>query len=349
MNHYQIKKEMKRNLTLSGACLGAMVLVTILGAKPQSASAQDKQEIKKTIIIKNGDTIINGKNLKEASKSERKKLLKEFDGAKQIELHHEMRPSRTPGAPGEAQVIIRKKVDGQPEEVIVRRMKSPNTMVWKDGEGPAHFKMDVDSFMVRFDGDSAMKQMHVRMAGLDSNMRRHFRMMESDGNFEFFASPDGPMAAPYAPEGMSRMMRTPGPGAAFRMERPEGKNSQAFSYSNTDKDGISNRLHIRLNDANKEVLLKISGTETPKTDLMVEDLSFFPSFSTGKLNLAFSLKTKGAVEVKILNSDFQPVFTDKPAGFNESYHKSFSLPKNGVYYLSISQNGQWFIKKVIKE
>ncbi len=339
---------MKRNLTLSGACLGAMVLVTILGAKPQSASAQDKKEIKKTIIIKNGDTIINGKNLKDVSKSERKKLLKELEGAKHVEFHHEMRPSRTPGAPGEAQVIIRKKVDGQPEELIVRRIKSPNTLVWKDGEAPAHFKMNVDSFMVRFDGDSTMKQMHVRMAGLDSNMRRHFKMMESDGNFEFFSSPDGPIAS-HAPEGMSRMMRTPGPAAAFRMERPEGKNSQAFSYSNTDKDGISNRLHIRLNDANKEILKKISDSEIAKTDLTVEDLNFFPSFSTGKLNLAFSLKSKGGVEVKILNSDFQPVFTDKPAGFNESYYKSFSLPKNGVYYLSISQNGQWFIKKVIKE
>jgi hypothetical protein len=50
-----------------------------------------------------------------------------------------------------------------------------------------------------------------------------------------------------------------------------------------------------------------------------------------------------------MDSSYQIVFSEKLTVFNQSYYKSLSLPKNGVYYLAINQGGNWFIKKFIKE
>ncbi|MFM6975988.1 MAG: T9SS type A sorting domain-containing protein, partial [Sphingobacteriaceae bacterium] len=191
--------------------------------------------------------------------------------------------------------------------------------------------------------DSILKTVRMHMDGLDSNMRQGFRVMKrGDDDFEFFVNPPNGAMAPRAGMGAPD-------GSVFRMGRPEGKNSQAFSYANTDKEGISNRLNIRLSETGKETLKKITGSETPKVDLNVQDLNIFPSFSAGKLNVAFNLKTKGALEIKILDSDYQTILTDKHTNFNESYYKSINLPKNGVYYLVISQNGSWFVKRMVKE
>lgn len=316
-----------------------------MAVNPAVLHAQDKKEVKKTIMINNGDTIINGKNLKEVSKAERKKLLKELNDMKalnRVEINQDHFDAKGSGN----MVIIRKKKNGEPEEVIVKTMKAPHAMVWSDGETlalgpngpmPPQFKMDIDTLMFKMDGDSAFKELRIRMKDLKEKMPHGFRNADGDDDFEFFMNPgEGPMAFE---------MGRPGPAGFRRAEN----NSQSFSYNNVDKDGISNRLNIRLSDAGKDALKKIAGSETAKTDLGVQDLSFFPSFSTGKLNLAFGLKTKGALDVKILDSDFAVVFNDKQTNINESYYKSFSLPKNGLYYLVIAQNGNWYIKRLIKE
>lgn len=331
---------MKKNLLNPAKWILASLTGLVIALNPGVMQAQDKKEVKKTIMINNGDTIINGKNLKEVSKSERKKLLKELNdvkGVNRIEVNTD--------AKGEGNVvIIRKKKDGEPEQVIVKTMKIPHGMAWKDGEMhafgpngpmPPHVKIEMDSLMFKMEGDSAFKEMRIRMKDLRDKMPQGFKDFDGDENFEFFVYPDdGPRASVF-----------PAPNGFRRAE----KNSQSFSYNNVDKDGISNRLNIRLSEAGKDALKKITGSENAKTDLDVQDLSFFPSFSTGKLNLAFSLKTKAAIEVKILDSDFAVVLNDKQANLNESYYKSFSLPKNGVYYLTIAQNGNWFIKRLIKE
>lgn len=336
---------MKKNLQKTAAFIFALVLIIISAAKPQKANAQEKKVITKSIVIKNGDTIINGKNLKNASKSGRKKLLKEFNQAEKIRVEENY--SFNDDGNKDVRVIIRKQKDGEPEEVVIKRLKSPNgEIMLRHGDRPAHrdammhrFEMDGDSMSFKIEVDSILKR--VRIDSLGGDMQPGFRFLEGgDQNVEFFMTPDGPMAP---------KMPMISPGASFRFERPDGKNSQSFSYHQTDKEGISNHLSVRLHEANAEALKKITGSENSKTDLGVEDLTFFPSFSTGKLNLAFSLKTKGSLLVKILNSNFETVFTDQAANFNESYYKSLNLAKNGIYYLAISQNGQWFIKKMVKE
>lgn len=329
---------MKNQVLKTGAFALAFVVVIITGAKP-GAYAQEKKEVKQTIIITNSDTIINGKNLKQVSRAERKKLLKDLDAKKRVEVQ------AFDKGPGNMQVIIRKQKDGEPEEVIVKNLGGARGFVWKDDELqsfgpndplPPQFKLEMDTLMFKMDGDSAFKQLRIRMKNLDTLMQKHFN---AAADLQFFVHPPN---APRAP--MSPKLRIMGRGM-FENEQ----NAQSFNYANVDKDGISNNLNIRLGEAAKDALTKITGSTTAKTDLNVQDLNIFPSFSVGKLNLAFSLKTKGAVEVKLLDRDFNPVFTDKQNAFSETYYKAIDIPKNGIYYLAVVQNGNWFVKKMIKE
>ena len=204
---------MKTKLIKPAAWMAVLVLIIISGARP-SAHAQEKKEIKKTIIIKNGDTIINGKNLKEVSKAERKKLLKELEemhGKHRIEINTEAEGE------GDMRVIIRKQKDGEPEEVILKNVRAPRAMVFKDGDVkafapdglPQHFKFEMDTLMLKMDGDSAFKQLRIRMKDLDSNMRKHFNFKEGEGeDFEFYLHPPAPGAphAPLAPKMISATM-----------------------------------------------------------------------------------------------------------------------------------------------
>lgn len=336
---------METKLIKSAACISLMVLVIICGAK-KPTYAQQKKEIKRTIIINNSDTLVNGKNLKELSRSERKQLLKELEemrGKQRIEINTEEKGD------DQMRVIIRKQKDGEPEQVIVRKLRKPQVYQWNDAEGkvfapdamPMHFKFEADTLMFKLDGDSAFKQLHIRMKDLDSTMRNRFSFRSRDGeDVEFFVHPPAGPDAPMVP-GMRMLERE-----EFLGSR---KNSQSFSYSNIDKDGISNRMNIRLSDPSKEALGKITGSENAKATLDVQDLTIFPSFSTGKINLALSLKTKAAFEVKILDSSYQTIFSDKQVSQHEGYYKSLTLPKNGVYYVVLNQAGNWFVKKMLKE
>jgi hypothetical protein len=128
----------------------------------------------------------------------------------------------------------------------------------------------------------------------------------------------------------------------------ERKNSSSFNYNQVDKDGISSRMNLRIIDAEKDPLKKITGSESMTSALNVEDLTLFPNFSTGKLGLSFNMESRGPVKVKVLDSQLNQIYTDEAANFSGNYMKQISLPKNGIYYISIKQNDGWFVKKLIK-
>ena len=132
------------------------------------------------------------------------------------------------------------------------------------------------------------------------------------------------------------------PGAAERT------NSSSFNYNNIDKDGISSRMNLRIIEADKDQLTKIMGSESMTSTLNVEDLTLFPNFSTGKLGLSFNMESRGPVKVKVLDSQLNQVFADEATNFSGNYIKQISLPKNGIYYISIKQNAGWYVKKLIK-
>jgi len=332
--------------------MGFITLIVV--SSGTSAKAQVEKKINQSIIIKNGDTIINGKKLSEADQEERIRLRKEF---KDME-------GRIKGKGGsfEKRVIIKPK-DGIGKEIIIsRKGDAPHVLHWEDGDmkefefdfkdkmpGGLHvFKFNRDnSILFNFDTDTIMKEFRFQIDDLDSNLRKRIITMHKD-------------MAPEAP-GMPRMPRMPrapmhpAPPMAFEFERSEfpgmrnRNNSSSFNFNSTDKNGISSRMNIRLSDAEKTQLKTITGLENPENLLDVKDLTLFPNFSNGKLGISFNLDSKGPIKLKILNTDLKPLFSDELSNFNGSYMKQIPLAENGVYYITLEQNKVWFIKRLVKE
>jgi len=304
--------------------MGFFVLIII--SSGSSVKAQEEKKISRSIIISNGDTIVNGKKLSEANKEEQIRLRKEFS-----EMEGNMKGF---GGQNEERVIIRK-----------RNGKEPPVLNWNDGN-PKEFELRLDKNMpgdvhiFNFDGDdinvdTLMKGFNFNIDGLDSNLRK--RIITMHRNFD---SREPRMSGRIAPPMVfeRRMM----PGAEDRT------NSSSFNYNHIDKDGIPSRMNIRMSDAEKEQLKKIMGSESMTSVLDVEDLTIFPNFSTGKLGLSFNLESRGAVKIRILDSQLIQVYSDEAANFTGNYMKQIALPKNGIYYISIRQNTGWFVRKLIK-
>lgn len=298
----------------------------IMISSGSSVKAQQEKRVIRSIVISNGDTIINGKKLSEVDKQERIRLRKEFT---------EME-SNTKGLEGntESRVIIRK-----------RTSKEAPILNWNN-ENPKEFELRVeknmpgDIQMFRFEGDdfnidTLVNGFIFKGTGLDTNSRK--RVITMNRNFNLIEPGMNERNTP--PMVFERRMM---PGAAERT------NSSSFNYNQIDKDGISNRMNLRISDAGKDQLKKIMGSESMTTELNVEDLTLFPNFSTGKLGLSFNMESRGAVKIKVLDSQLNQVYADEVANFSGNYMKQISLPKNGIYYISIKQNAGWYVKKLIK-
>ncbi len=312
-------------------------ITLIVVSSSSAARAQADKKASQSIIIKNGDTTINGKKLSEADQKERIRLRQVFRD-------------------------IEDKIKGKGEntEIIIgRKGDTPHILHWEDDE-MKELDFDLDRKMPRrlhffkFDGDSSrsfdfntdtiLKEFRFQIDGLDSNLRKRIITMHRD-------------IVPVAPN-MPRMPRAPmnpAPPMAFEFDRSEflgmrnHNNSSSFNFNSTDKNGISSRMNIRLSDAEKSKLKTITGIENTGNLLDVKDLTLFPNFSSGKLGISFNLESKGTINVKILNTDLKPLFTDEVSNFNGSYMKQISLVENGVYYVTVEQNKVWFIKQLIKE
>lgn len=288
--------------------MGFFVLIIV--SSGSSVKAQQEKRVIKSIIISNGDTIINGKKLSEVDKQERIRLRKEFSemesNTKSLEENSEGR------------VIIRK-----------RTSKEAPVLNWNDGN-PKEFELRVeknipgDVHIFEFEGD-----------GLDSNLRK--RVITMNRNFNLNEPGMGGRNTP--PMAFEQRIMP---------EAAERTNSSSFNYNQIDKEGISSRMNLRISDADKDQLKKITGSESMTSILNVEDLTLFPNFSTGKLGLSFNMESRGLVKVKILDTELNQVYADEAANFSGNYIKQISLPKNGIYYISIQQNSGWYVRKLIK-
>ncbi|MFA6945573.1 MAG: hypothetical protein WC220_06675 [Pedobacter sp.] len=325
--------------------MGFLTLIVV--SSGTSVKAQEEKRITQSIMIKNGDTIINGKKLSEADLKEKARLRAEF---KNME-------SRLKGSGGqnEERAIVRRK-NGKDNEIIINHKgDAPHVLHWNDGNmrefefdledkmpGGMHvFKFKGDSIAFDFNTDSMMKEFRFKIDGLDSNIRKRVIAMHRN-------------MAPMTPR-MPRMPiapMPPMPPMVFEKGEFSGagnrNSSSSFNYNHVDKDGIPSRMSIRISDAEKEKLKAITGSENTSVDLDVKDLTLFPNFSNGKAGLSFNLDGRGTTKIKILNSDLKAVFTDEVTSFQGNYMKQISLPQNGVYYITIGQNSKWFVKKLIK-
>jgi hypothetical protein len=297
--------------------------VFIIASSSSSVNAQNEKRIIRSIIITNGDTIINGQKLNDAKAEDRIRLRKELK-----EMGQDMDDIT------ENSVIIKK-----------RNSKEPLVLHWndeKDGEAELDLnnrkKSDVRIF--KFDEkemniDSLMNGFGFKIDGLDSNLRQ--RGITTERNLR---------------------QRQPGTGLRTNPDRPPLrtpfyvgeyiKNTSSFSYNYIDKDGIPSKMNIRISDIEKVHAEKITGIKEAITDLKVEDLTLFPNFSNGKMGISFNVSNNTPLKLKILNSEFKQVYSDEASSFNGNYSKQISIPKNGIYYIAIKQNNSWFLRKLIK-
>jgi hypothetical protein len=328
----------------------AFVTLIVMGSA-SVASAQVDRKISQSIIIKNGDTTINGKKLNEVDQEERIRLRQVFRDME----------GRIKGKTIDKRVIIKPGESENSEIIIGRQGDVPHILHWEDDDmkeldfndkmpGGLHvFKFNGDSSMsFDFNTDTIMKQFRFQIDGLDSNLRKRIITMHGD-------------MAPVAPNmpRMRRMPRSPmnpsAPPMVFEFERGElpgmrnRNNSSSFNFNSTDKNGISSRMNFRLSEAEKSQVKTITGIENNGNLLDIKDLTLFPNFSNGKVGISFNLESKGSIKLKILNTDLKPVFTDEISNFNGSYMKQISLPENGFYYISINQNNVWYVKQIVKE
>ena len=268
-----------------------------------SGYAQGQKTIKKTIIVTNGDTIINGKRLAEMDKKERERYKKEFNDKEKQQIEDEIDALIKKGKHGE--VVVRKfnKAD-QPEDVL----------------------------MFRFPDDSSK----VSRDSITWNFRRPFpddRLAMVGDEIRF--------RGPHHPGDRLLLLNEPHPFI-------EKLNSQSFNFRNVDKEGFVTEVNLLVGDADKKELKALTGKETNESLLMVDDFTLFPNFSTGKTTLSFSLPTKSQIAVLVSDSENKTVFTDKVNGFSGSYLKQINMSKNGIYHISINQNGKWFVKRIVK-
>ncbi|MDB5014243.1 MAG: type sorting protein [Daejeonella sp.] len=296
-------------------------------------SAQEKKEMRRDIIIQNGDTVINGKKLSDVDNAERERLRKEL---------HSLERSRLSG-PGDV-VIRRKGIDGKEsieKDIVIKRdntipgmdEKDMKVMEFRFKEPTSKervMKFNEDKLLL---GDSLLSDVKIR---IDGPVRFDDRVIARIGE-------DGLEGRPFlggAPEDFSIDRHH----VAFR-RHPE--NSQSFNYNSVDKDGITTRVSFRVHEVEETQLKKITGSATVNQLEDMKDLTLYPNFSSGKTTLSFQLPAKGSSEVKILDSNLKVLYSDKVSG--DTYNKQLSLPRNGVYYLTIIQNKNWFVRQIIKE
>jgi hypothetical protein len=308
--------------------------VLIIMSLGSSLKAQEEKEIKTTIFINDNDTIINGKSLSEVNKEEQTRLRKDFkELEKDIKRGGNEEILITRGGKVKARSPIIRKY-GEKPELLPHNKWFDFRFNMPDLPGDTHlFKFDGDSLIVRWHSDTLSNYFHLDSLG--NNLRKRIMSMHHEmrpgelGTHEWIL-----------PRIYSDMDELPD----FKE-----KNSLFYNYNYTDKDGISNKINILISEAWKNQAKKISGNETIANPLDVSDITVFPNFSSGKLRLSFNLGSRGTTKVRIADSDFKVVFSDDAANFSGNYTRQIFLPRNGLYYISVTQNGKWFVRKLIKE
>jgi hypothetical protein len=304
---------MKKSLSKPGfECVFALSLMAIIGLPPLVFGQNKKDDIvKKRIEIKinDGDTVVNGKNIKELSGKEREEA-----------LNHIISPN------GERFSLAIP--DGRTRQLIIKRKGGK-----ADKNATIEQSFDINGGEMRVFADGA----DFNTDSNDNIANVHISKFRGVPDATFSIQADEPVLA--AQPVMSRFT------FARPFESMGGRNTQSFNYNSTDNEGISTHVSYRVNDAPKEKLSSIAGTE--KAVLELKDISLSPEFSTGKTILNFNLPAKTAADVQFKDSQGKILWTDKVV--NGAFSKTFSLGLNGAYYLQVKQGGNIALKRIVKE
>jgi hypothetical protein len=287
----------------------SMALVAIL-ALPPVLIAQSKTQKDMEIRIENGDTIINGKNIKSLSAEDRQAALTDINN-----LRGNMN-DRQLNSNGRSNYFF-KRIDtagGKTMRMEFRKREMEND------EGP---------MMSRRFREDTMTVMTRRGKMGDGNKKMVFSYRFNDEN---------PDEIRPGERSFNRMpMR--------EMRRRERRNTQNFDYENTNNDGVVTHLTFHVSETSDDDLKRMEYVEGPKFD--IKDLNIAPQFSSGKILLTFNLVTKAPAVVKLSDSEGKTLWTEKTA--TGGFSKSFALGLNGVYYLQVKQGKNIALKRIMKE
>ncbi|WP_374949893.1 T9SS type A sorting domain-containing protein [Mucilaginibacter sp.] len=292
---------------------------------PPIVMAQNQKDFE--IKIVNGDTTINGKDIKKLSTQERADAMQELNQMGNITFRHM-------GKDGEADIIVRRRKELRGDNLLRDGQPAPGNQPRMNGnENPASSPYKTD-FYSNNDALEANKS-RIRLR----------RIMPGDE-----VRIDEPAARPSAPRQFNRDNEQPMRLRIERNVRPNNRpmrmrfnerNVQNFDFVNTDNNGISTRISFRVTDAMPE------NGEVTKKGLTLNDLSLSPEFSTGKTLLNFNLPAKTTASVKITDSQQKVILNDKAVA--GSFSKKISLPLNGIYMLTVKQGTNSITKQIIKE
>jgi len=286
----------------------SMALVAIL-ALPPVLIAQNKAQKDMEIRIENGDTTVNGKNIKSLSAEDRQSALTDINN-----LRGNMNDRQLNGRGN----YFFKRIDtsgGKTMRMEFRRRGQGN------GDGPMMGRQLMSE-------DSMVVMTHRGKMG-DGNKKMTFSYRFDD------RSPDD------VRPGERSFNRMP----MREMRRHERRNTQNFDYENTNNDGVVTHLTFHVSEASDDDLKRMEYVEGPKFD--IKDLNIAPQFSSGKILLTFDLATKAPAVVKLSDSEGKTLWTEKTV--NGAFSKSFALGLNGVYYLQVKQGKNISLKRIMKE
>ncbi|MDP9046815.1 MAG: T9SS type A sorting domain-containing protein [Bacteroidota bacterium] len=274
---------MKTNFLKPGFELIFSISLIAILALPPVLLAQNQKDLE--IKIENGDTIINGKNIKELSLRERREALSDIK-----HLTGEGSDKNT-----RVYMFQRDSAGDAPGRIGLRRNG------FKNGN---RFPLITGHVTIRDSLGNSISESRDNL----KNMNRAF-------SFRYRMNNDNPDRMELLGQNFERPLRGP-----LGFER---RNSQNFNYVNTNNDGISTRVSFHVSDASNDDLKRIPLIEGSKFE--VENLNLIPEFSSGKTLLMFALPAKTIAEVKLSDSEGRLIWSEKSNGGSFSKKFSLGL------------------------
>jgi hypothetical protein len=242
----------------------ALSLAAIIGLPPL-VLAQDKKKDTERIVskhvevrIKDGDTTINGKNLKDLKGKEREEALSYMPGGDGLAT---IMPDKR------ARIIVKRKNDDGKDVVIERRELNGNDIsVFADN----------DVFVT----DSLGKNIDIKIKKMTELPTMAFDYNNGDKSML-----TAPRFRAYT------MTRRP-------FNSYGSRNSQYFSYNNVDNEGISTDVSYSVSDAVKDKNNKLNGIEENRLDLKSINLAPDFTTGSTILSFTLDSKTTADVQLK---------------------------------------------------
>ena len=295
------------------------VVIVITTYKKAQAQDNEKKEVKTSIIINDNDTTVNGKKFKNLSEDEKTELRKEFIKVEQRRISID-----APHINKSVTIVKRKSFvnDSLIFAVDSTRMRKFSYTI--DGNAPKVFEFWRDTLVGKLDGTNMERKIILgRNLGEDIDWEMVHPRRVASGR--------------------------PSINSGYTMTLPASNkpNSNTFNYSTTDKDGFTTNITYTVAEPSKTDLNSTFKDEKINVNgLSISDVMLIPNFTSGKTTLTFSTKAKGVLNIKLMDSAGTTLFSDNKTLIGELYSNSFSVAKNGNYFLHITQGSQTFIRKV---